>query len=334
MECQGEFRCWDELIPDALGLIFSNLSLQDILTTIPRVCKAWGRAVAGPYCWQEIDIEEWSNQCKPEHVDQMLQMLIERSGGSVRKLRVANLNNDSILSFIADHLVIFGYASFFAFGSAGSLQNLQLPRSEISNPIVEHVAGRFSNISFLDLSYCPKIGAPALEAIGKNCKSLVGLQRAMHPLTIGDKVCQDDEAHAIATTMRKLKHLELAYLLLSTEGVLEILSNCRELEFLDVRGCWEVNLEEKFLKENFSGLKVLGPLVNDCYETNDWDDCSDFSDSSSYLAWEYMAAEMDDYDLYDDDSFDGLWDDEQRLEELELRFYEGFGEPVPFEWPA
>ncbi|KAF6170356.1 hypothetical protein GIB67_043046 [Kingdonia uniflora] len=320
MEGGGELRRWDELIPDALGLIFSSLSLQERLTIIPGVCKAWGRAVTGPYCWQEIDIEEWSNQCRRELIDQMLEMLIRRSDGSVRKIRVANISNDSILSFIADH--------------AGSLQKLQLPRSEISDSIVEHVSGRLSNISFLDLSYCSKIGAPALEAIGKNCKSLVGLRRAMHPLDVGDKVCQDDEAHAIATTMCKLKHLELAYLLLTTEGVLELLSNCRELEFLDVRGCWEVSLEEKFLKENFLGLKVLGPHVNDCYEWNGWDICSDYSDSSTFEAWEQMEAEIDDYDLYDDGSFDGLSDDvqslgdgsfdglsndEQSLEDLDLR---------------
>ena len=42
---------------------------------------------------------------------------------------------------------------------------------------------------------------------------------------------------------------------------------------------------------------------------------------SNYLAWEFVAGEMGDY--YEDyDSFDEMWDDEQRLEELELRFYE------------
>ena len=54
MEEGGDFRCWDELLPDALGLIFRNLSLEEVLTVVPRVCKSWGRAVMGPYCWQEI----------------------------------------------------------------------------------------------------------------------------------------------------------------------------------------------------------------------------------------------------------------------------------------
>ncbi|KAJ4839861.1 F-box protein fbw2 [Turnera subulata] len=315
----SEYRCWDELIPDALGLIFSNLSLQEILTVVPRVCKSWGRAVSGPYCWQEIDIEEWSNnRCHPDHLDRMLQMLIPRSCGSLRKLCVSGLHNDRILSFVADY--------------ASSLQTLKVPRSDISDSIVEQLAGRLSTITFLDVSYCCNIGARGLEAIGKHCKSLVGLCRNMHPLDA--ELVQDDEAHAIATTMPKLKRLEMAYHLVSTGDVMMILSSCRELELLDLRGCWNVKFDDKFLEEKFPRLKVLGPLVMDYYEINDWEDeCSEYSDGSEYLAWEFLGGEMGNF--YDDDeSYDEMWDDEGRLEELELRFYEGIDEYAgAYAWP-
>lgn len=102
MEGESEFRHWDELIPDALGLIFRNLSLQEVLTVIPGVCKSWRRAVIGPYCWQEIDIEEWSNRCQPDHLDRMVEMLITRSSGSLRKLYVSGLHNDMMFSLIAE----------------------------------------------------------------------------------------------------------------------------------------------------------------------------------------------------------------------------------------
>ena len=98
----SDFRAWEELIPDALGLIFSNLSLQEILTKVPRVCKSWCRVVLGPYCWQEIDIEEWSLRCKPEQLDQMLQMLVTRSCGSFRRLSISGLHTESMFTFIAD----------------------------------------------------------------------------------------------------------------------------------------------------------------------------------------------------------------------------------------
>ncbi|KAJ8762480.1 hypothetical protein K2173_007919 [Erythroxylum novogranatense] len=316
MEDEGVYRRWDELIPDVLGLIFTNLSLQEKLTVVPRVCKSWCRAVSDPYCWHEIDIEEWSNQCHPDYIDRMLHMLIRRSSGSVRKLCVSGLHNDSIFLFLAEH--------------AGSLQTLRLPRSEISDSIVEQIAGRLSTIKFLDLSYCGKIGACALEAIGEHCTSLVGLCRNMHPLDTYDKITQDDEAYAIANTMPKLKRLEIAYLLISSDVVSKILAGCPELEYLDLRGCWEVKLDVSFLKK-FPKLKTLGPFVMDYYGMDDWDDdCSGFSYSSEYLPWEFFAGDVADY--YDDDSYDEMWDDEQRLEELELRFYEGTEDAEFYGW--
>ena len=97
----SEFRSWDELIPDALGIIFRNLSLLEKLTVIPRVCKSWAKAVSGPYCWQEIDIEEWSNRCQSHQLDRMLRLLITRSSGSLRKLSVSCLQTHSIFTFLA-----------------------------------------------------------------------------------------------------------------------------------------------------------------------------------------------------------------------------------------
>ncbi|KAG6774138.1 hypothetical protein POTOM_021487 [Populus tomentosa] len=176
MEDGDEYRHWDELIPDALGLIFSNLSLQEILTVVPRVCKSWSRV--GPYCWQDINIEELTTRCHPDHLDRMLQMLITRSCGCLRKL-------------------------------AASLQTLRIPRSDISDSIVEQIAGRLSTITFLDVSYRTKISGCALQAIGKRCKLLVGLCRNMHPLDTEGMETQDDEASAIAATMPKLKCLSL-----------------------------------------------------------------------------------------------------------------------------
>ncbi|XVF61578.1 hypothetical protein PTKIN_Ptkin08bG0141400 [Pterospermum kingtungense] len=315
MEDACNFRRWDELIPDALGLIFKNLSLLEILTVVPRVCKSWRRAVTGPYCWQDIDIEQWSQQCRPETLNRMLQMLITRSSGSLRKLCVTSLPNDTSFSFIADN--------------AKSLQILRLPRSEISDSMMEEVAGRLFSVTFLDVSYCRNIGAAALEAIGKHCKLLTGLRRTMHPLEVVGKLSQDDEALAIATTMPKLKQLEVAYLLISTEGVLKILENCPDLELLDVRGCWNVKLDDNFVKK-FSRLKVVGPHVVDYFGMKGLDDCSNYSGSSGYLAWDFVAGDVD----FDDEISDGDWEDDQSMEDVEMRFYDSFDlDNAAFDWP-
>ncbi|KAG8076824.1 hypothetical protein GUJ93_ZPchr0006g42936 [Zizania palustris] len=310
----SEHRCWDELLPDALGLIFRNLSLKEVLTVVPRVCKSWSRVVAGPYCWQEIDIQEWSQQqSKPDQLTRMVRMLIARSGGSFHRISVSGLPGDSLFSFIGDQ--------------AQSLKTLELPRSEISDSLVENVAPRLCNLTFLDVSSCTKIGARALEAFGKHCKSLVGLRRVMHPTDVVGKASQHDEARAIACNMPKLRHLEIGYMLIATKAVDEIASQCHELEFLDLRGCW--NVDDKFLQERYPGLKVVGPYVDDCYENSFWEECSDDSDDSIY--WELMD---DDYYAVGSDD-EGIWDDGQGLEGLEVRFYGGgLSESYAgFDWP-
>ncbi|KAL8476208.1 hypothetical protein ACS0TY_028752 [Phlomoides rotata] len=328
MEESGEFPKWDELIPDALGLIFKNLSLSEVLTAVPRVCKSWRRAVTGPYCWQEIDIEEWSKNNKPEIVDRMLRLLITRSSGSLRKLSVSGLSNDDTVLFIANH--------------AQSLRTLRLPRSEINEAIVGKATVMMSTLTSLDLSYCISIGAHALEAIGKNCKSLTSLRRIMHPLEVINKHSQDDEALAIASTMPRLKNLEIAYLLVGTSSIIEILENCKHLELLDVRGCWNVNLDDKFVK-SFTKLRVVGPLVFDYYDMNGWDNCSDYSGSSGYLAWDFVAGDLDDDEDDDDDDdeeedrelLDDFWeDDEHAIEDVEMWFYDDLNAlDAGYDWP-
>ncbi|KAJ6398783.1 hypothetical protein OIU77_019534 [Salix suchowensis] len=101
----------------------------------------------------------------------------------------------------------------------------------------------------------------------------------MHPLDTEGMETQDDEAHVNATMMPKLKRLEMAYHLVSTEGLLQILSSCTEVEFMDLRGCWNVNIDDKFLKESLPKLTVLRPLVMEgFYVTNDWEEFWDDSD--------------------------------------------------------
>ncbi|KAE8694068.1 EPIDERMAL PATTERNING FACTOR-like protein 1-like [Hibiscus syriacus] len=238
MEDNDDFRCWNELIPDALGLIFKNLSLQEILTIVPRVCKSWRRTVTRPYCWRDIDIEQLSHQCRTEH----------RSSSS-----------------------------------------------------------------------------------GKHCKLLMGLRRTMHPLEVIDKLSQDDEAFAIAMTMPKLKQLEVAYPLISTEGVLKVLETCPELELLDVRGCWNVKLDQKFIKK-FSRLKVVVPLVVDYLGMKGCDYCSNYSVTSGYLAWDFVTGNVG--SDYDDEISDGDRHDDQSMEDVEIRFYDGFDlDDAAFDWP-
>ncbi|KAI5001992.1 hypothetical protein ZWY2020_026642 [Hordeum vulgare] len=307
---------WEDLQRDALGIIFCKLSLQEILRVVPGVCKPWSEVVSGSYCWQDIDIQEWSQQSTPDQITSMVHMLLARSAGSCRRLSVSRLPNDSLFAFIADHVK--------------SLETLEIPRSEISDSIVEDVAQRLSKVTFLDVSGCTKIGARALEAFGKNSKCLVRLRRVMHPMDLVGKVCHNDEAHAIACNMPKLCNLEMGYMLITTKAVFEIASKCHDLKLLDLRCCWDV--DDNLLREKFAGLKILGPRVDDCYENNFWEECSDDSYDDSIYSWEQFMD--DDYFAMGGDG-EAIWEDDHTLEGQEVIFYGGvFGEGFAgFDWP-
>lgn len=310
MEGGVNLRNWADLLPDALGLIFSHLSLQETLTIVPRVCKSWNQAVLGPYCWQKINILDWSYRSNPEHIDQMLRLLVTRSGGAFREITVSGILNDLTFLFLADH--------------ARSLHTLQIPRCNISDTIVEQLSTKLSAVTFMDLSYCCKISARALSAVGKSCKALVGFRRNMHPIDIKERRPQAEEALAIAATMPKLKHLELAYNCIDTKSVVEIIERCTELECLDIRGCWDVKFEEDWLEKRAPMVKVLGPHIVDQFEGHS---CSDYSDTDSLYDYESL-----DDALWDDDDDDDE-DDEVRIGgRLELRFYERFGENYSNGW--
>lgn len=202
----------------------------------------------------------------------------------------------------------------------------------MDDSVAEQIAGRLSTVTFMDLSYCCKIDAHALETIGKHCKLLVGLCRNMHPNDPAKKPEHDDEANAIATTMPKLKRLEMAYNVLITTSILKILSSCSELELLDIRGCWDVMVDDKMMS-NLPNLKILGPHVVDCYEINHCDDYSSYSDDSDSLDWEMLHGggfyEYDD-EIYEEEMYEGRLD----MDGLELRFYNGNDEDDDYyEWP-
>nr|GMC62531.1 F-box protein FBW2-like [Ipomoea batatas] len=198
-------------------------------------------------------------------------LLITRSQGSLRKLCVSGVLMNQTFEFIADN--------------AKSLQALHLTRSEIGDPAVERLAEKFSNVTFLDISYCNDMGARALEAIGKQCK------KSHFP--------PPNNAPPRAS-----------------------------LKCWTFGGCWGVTIDEK--PQEAFGLKVVGPVVFDCYDKYGWENCSDNSGSSGYLPWDLVGGDLDDeYDVSD-----GLWDDAEDVEDVEMWFYDGLNTiNAGYDWP-
>ncbi|XP_042507847.1 F-box protein FBW2-like [Macadamia integrifolia] len=230
----GRSGLWEGLDPEILALIFVRIPAEQLVGEVQLVCKSWREAIAGPYCWTNIDVEQWCRRCSNTDVsDCLVRRLVRRSRGTVRLLSAYKLG-DSGFSYVAN--------------CGRYLKVLKIPMSEVTDRIVEKHAESLSKVVFLDISYCLKITCKGLAALGMHCKSLVHLRRNMPPpelqwpAQVASQV-DDEEAMVIADTMPGLCELELGYGRFGDCGLDAILTKCQSLTHLDILGCWSVKLE-------------------------------------------------------------------------------------------
>ncbi|KAL3686978.1 hypothetical protein R1sor_013287 [Riccia sorocarpa] len=285
-DCENEDEAgrvgWAEMLPETLVEVFKRLPLKDRLQTVPQICKSWRKASFDPGCWQFVNLKEWCMSQNGEVIDRMVKLAVERSCGSIQELHVTNLNSDASLQFLAQSRL-------------SSMKTLCIPGSNITENGLCEVILAMPTLVHLDISRCSAIKSKALEVIGQTCKSLTRLDRSMWPLTMASMGPSDDsEAMAIAHNMPKLKHLEMSSGWLSNSGLVAILDKCPDLEYLDVRNCWNVRFDnsgtvskcDKLLQFHVSSIE------------SDYDDDED--DDDYVDEWDYTTELWGDFDYLED----------------------------------
>lgn len=102
--------------------------------------------------------------------------------------------------------------------------------------------------------------------------------------------------------MKQLCRLQLFGNRLSNTGLLDILNNCPYLEFLDIRGCYSVVIDDENLRKQYAGIKYLR-VPN--YSTVDHELGAILGGHERYDATEY-DFQYDDYTYHDCNGFCGL----------------------------
>ncbi|XP_022733958.1 F-box protein FBW2-like [Durio zibethinus] len=171
--------------------------------------------VLGPFCWADTDIQECcrSRYLPVEYVNSAVRKLVRRSKGTFRLLSAFRLGDT-------------GFA--FAANCGRYLKVLEIPTSEVNDKIVEKFAESLANLTVLDISYCLKITHVGIEAVGKNCKSLIQLKRNMPPPELerfsSILKLDDREAMVVADTMPLLQDLQLGFGCFGDFGLYAILA--------------------------------------------------------------------------------------------------------------
>ncbi|KAI3739258.1 hypothetical protein L2E82_29657 [Cichorium intybus] len=202
-------RPWEGLNPEILALIFVRIPAEEMVSCVPFVCRPWMEVVAGPYCWQEIDVQAWCRRRNDSHaVDLVVKKLIRRSKWSVQRLSAYRMGESGF---------------FFAANCGRFLKVLEIPMSGITDQMVSKHIKPLPNLAFLDISNCLKITSNGITTFGTNCKSLIRLKRNMLPLE-DSLPTNDSEPKSIADTMPKLQKIELCFGRFGDSGLSEILT--------------------------------------------------------------------------------------------------------------
>ncbi|KAF7842921.1 F-box protein SKIP19-like [Senna tora] len=297
-----QIRNWLDLPRDVTSTILLKLGAIEILRSAQRVCTLWRRICKDPLMWRAIDMHNSVDLYSMEHdLEIMCRHAIDRSCGQLVDINVENFGTDDLLKYISN--------------CTSHLRRLRLVScSSISDQGLTEVAQKFPLLEELDISIGYLSKGP-LEAIGRSCPGLKSLKfnkvafRYPH-------IESDEEAFAIAETMPELRHLQLFGNKLTNSGLIAILNSCTHLESLDLRRCFNVDLEGNLGKrcdEQIKDLRRPNDPTNDYPFTDEEHDYGSFDEDYPLgiadldflldVDYDYYIGDVD-YDHYIDDADD------------------------------
>jgi hypothetical protein len=151
---------------------------------------------------------------------------------------------------------------------------------------------KLSLLEELELSWCLN-RTQVLELVAGACPGLKHFRLVNH---WNFEPKDDRQARAIAR-MCGLRSLHIVNDKLDNEGLTTILDNCHHLEYLNMRDCWNIKMDEnlgaKLARINVDDYEYLLPSDPDSCCSSPFSSCDDYGDLSlSY----YLGDDIDDMD--------------------------------------
>ncbi|KAI3832403.1 hypothetical protein MKW92_043643 [Papaver armeniacum] len=226
----AEVRNWLELPPDVMAHIFLKLGAIDILFRAQSVCSMWRKVFKEPLLFRSIDMRNRWDLFDDNYYDmeKMAKEAVDRSCGQLVEFSMEHFGTDEIVDYIVD--------------KTGSLRCLWLVSCyQVSDDALINVAKKAVMLEELEVCHC-SFSEDMLKTVGKACPRLNyrGFRRP--------RLESDVEALAIAENMPQLRHLHLFGNKWTNVGLRGILDGCLHLELLDLRQCFNLNLEGDMLK--------------------------------------------------------------------------------------
>ncbi|KAL6877576.1 hypothetical protein ACP4OV_012791 [Aristida adscensionis] len=312
-EGKAEPRDWAEMPTDALAAVFGKLDVSDLLTGAGLVCRAWRRlAATDPTLWRRVDMSHHGDLLETDEAEAMARSAVDRAAGSMEAFWADTFVTDALLRYISQ--------------TASSLKSLQLSLCyNISNEGFAEAIRGFPQLEELDITFCSLYGN-VCETIGNACPQLKCFRLNQRWTILHNEYApyegmdDDTEALGIASTMSRLQDLQLIGNNLTNDGLVAILDHCPHLESLDIRHCYNLQIDDalktkcarirnlKLPHDPISDFKYRAYIVSSAYSGSDFE--VDMYDDLLDVVTEDDDAEFDDVDDYDYGSDGGMFDDE------------------------
>ncbi|GJM91022.1 hypothetical protein PR202_ga07357 [Eleusine coracana subsp. coracana] len=306
-EAEGETRDWSEMPTDALAAVFGKLDAAELLTGAGLVCRAWHRlAATDPTLWRRVDMSDQGDLLETEA---MARAAVDRAAGTMEAFWADTFVTNNLLLYMSQR--------------ASSLKSLQLSLCHmVSNEGFSEAIKGFSELEELDITFCSLYGS-VCEAIGKACPQLKCFRlnerwTILHSEYL-DGLDDDTEALGIASTMPGLQDLQLIGNNITNDGLMAILDCCPHLKSLDIRQCYNIQLDDALKSKcaRIRNLKLPYDPISDfkfraCILSSVANSGSNFEvdmmDDLLDVVTEDDDADFDDVDDFEDDA--GMFDDE------------------------
>ncbi|KAI3964008.1 hypothetical protein MKW92_043778 [Papaver armeniacum] len=279
-----EFRNWGELPHDVLSHIFQKLGAIDILFRAQSVCSMWRKVSKEPLLFRSIDTRDRWDLFEDYDMEKIVREAVDRSCGQLAEFSMDYFGSDELLTYIAD--------------KCGFLRYLRLLSGDkVSDDALINMANKAVMLEELEICHC-SFSEDVLKTVGKACPQLKSFRLNCRGYRRPHMEC-DEEALAIAENMPQLRHLHLFGNKLTDVGLRAILDGCLHLESVDIRQCFNVNLEGDLLK--FCGDRlIIVRLPNDSTDDYEFDYAMDEFSEYSYSSDLDYDSELDynDYPHY------------------------------------
>ncbi|CAA7018273.1 unnamed protein product [Microthlaspi erraticum] len=234
---------WETLHRDILAVIFAKLDVMDLTNGASRLCSSWFLASHNRTLWNTIDLGKLGKVKKGRSLRSIMNK-IRTFLFNVNEERTS-LTYITKFSHTAPKNLFFTSSSWtedgdvlFAAERLPNIEKLALPRRLLeSDKSLQLAFGKWKNLKTLIIAHnrYPLTKAFEFQVLGENCSNLTNLKY------LG---CLDEHiAEQMARYLQSIKRLSLQCSVVTTDEVLLLITNLRNLAVLNLSHCYGLDQE-------------------------------------------------------------------------------------------